>query len=487
MIAPARRAALQALTAVERGAELPAALARSRDELADDRDRALAAAIITGALRWRAWLDFLIERHASRPAGALDDDILQILRLSVFQLLFLDRVPASAVVDDAVSLAKAQRKRSAAGFVNAVLRAISRGTGRIDRPEPPAGIATPEDREAAIEALSVTGSHPRWLVARWLDRLGLATTRQWVDFNNVEPYMTVRVNRSRATREQLASDLAAGGIETVPTPWAPDGLVVRTGNPLRTALAAAGMFLVQDEASQLVPLMVGARPGMRVLDACAAPGGKTLILVDRLGTNRRTEAARSVLPEDLTPSDVAPVTGSNVRAHDGGGVLVAADLRPRRLAVLGDLLRQHGKTAMLVQHDLARGVPFGAIFDRVLVDAPCTGLGTLRRDVDVRWRRTEADVLAAGRRQRAMLTEAAQVVGVGGRLVYATCSTEPEENEEVVFAFLEANPAFGPVPRHRLLADGVPDAILDPETGFLSTRPDVHGLENFFAAALQRV
>ena len=452
MIAPARRAALQALSAVDRGAELPVALARTRDELADERDRALAAAIVTGTLRWRSRLDFLIEQHASRPAASLDDDILQVLRLSVFQLLFLDRVPASAVVDDAVSLAKAQRKKSAAGFVNAVLRAISRRRERIDWPEPPPVIAADTDREAAIEALALTQSHPRWLVARWIDRLGIAATRAWLAFNNTEPAITLRVNRSRATPEQVAAELAAAGVETQPARWAPDGLVVGAGHPLRTALSATGAFMVQDEASQLVPIMLGVRPAMRVLDACAAPGGKALIVSDALA---------------------------------GRGLLVAGDLRPRRLAVLRDLLTQHGASALLVRHDLARGVPFGSVFDRVLVDAPCTGLGTLRRDVDIRWRRTEADVLAAGPRQRAMLGEAARAVAPGGRLVYATCSTEPEENDDVVAAFLAAHPAFRLVRPETLLAEGVPGPLIDDQ-GVLRTRPDLHGLEVFFAAAMQR-
>ncbi|HEY8535834.1 MAG TPA: hypothetical protein VIL25_05275, partial [Vicinamibacterales bacterium] len=364
-----------------------------------------------------------------------------------------------AVVDDAVNLTRARQKSRAAGFVNAVLRAVSRNRHRITWPEPPSRIANDDDRRAAIDALATGGSHPRRLVERWIDRLGLDAARAWVAYNNSEAPLTLRVNRSRATREELATRLREVGVKTEPTRWAPDGLIVRAGNPLRTPLADSGLFFVQDEASQIAPLVAGVRPGMRVLDACAAPGGKTLILHDSLRNGADDVAAP--------------------------GLLVAGDLPERRLRLLRSLLERHGSDARLVRYDLTRGVPFRDAFDRVLVDAPCTGLGTLRRDVDIRWKRTEEDVRRAAARQRAMLAEAARAVAPGGRLVYATCSSEPEENDEIVAAFLESHPAFVRVPRARLVEDGVPEALLD-EDGVLRTRPDRHGLEPFFAAALER-
>ncbi len=432
-------------------AELPEVLARSRDELTDERDRALAAAIVIGTIRWRARLDFLLQRQSSRPLRKLDAVVLQILRASLFQLLFLERVPASAVVDDAVSLTRRAGKTSAAGFVNGVLRSLSRSRGHLDLPAAPASIETAGDREAAIDALAVSGSHPRWLVARWIDRLDLAAATSWVHFNNEEAPLTLRVNRRRASRETMAERLRAAGVDTVPTRFAPDGLVVVSGNPLRTPLSATGDFLIQDEASQLVTLVVGARPGHRVLDACAAPGGKTLALADALG---------------------------------GNGLLIAADARERRVELLRRLLDMHTAGARVVTHDLEVGAPFPAIFDRVLVDAPCTGLGTIRRDVDIRWRRSEDDVHRARARQQRLLANAAKAVGPGGRLVYATCSSEPEENDAVIEAFLASHPDFSPVSRERLIADGVPEVLLRGST--LVTRPDAHGLECFFAAALER-
>jgi 16S rRNA (cytosine967-C5)-methyltransferase len=448
MIAPARWAAFEALTAIAGGADLPDTLARTRERLGDDRDRALAAAIVIGTLRWRARLDYLLAEGAARPLSSMDPAVLHILRLSLFQLLFLARVPASAVVDDAVSMARRARKSSASGFVNGVLRGLSRRRERWTLPDVPAGA----DSALAARALSVRESHPAWLVERWIDRLGLDTARQWLAFDNVEAPLTLRANLRRQPVAALQSLLAEHGVDTVPTRYAPAGLVVTAGNPLKTPLAETGRFLIQDEASQLVPLALGVLPGHRVLDACAAPGGKALAIADTLGAS---------------------------------GLLVAADVRPRRIAVLRRLLAMHDVTARLVVHDLARGAPFGGVFDRVLVDAPCTGLGTLRRDVDIRWRRQPEDVAAAALRQRALLGQAATTVRPGGRLVYATCSSEPDENEAVVASFLAGRPDFRPVPRAMLIAEGMPEAVVDAQ-GRLVTRPDLHGLEPFFAAPLER-
>jgi len=453
MIAPARRVALDALSAASAGTDLPDVLARTRDQLADERDRALAAAIVIGTLRWRARIDFHLQQAISRPLDKLDGIVLQILRLSVFQLLFLERVPAAAVVDDAVSLVRRGGKTSAGGFVNGVLRTISRTRDRL-LPAAPASVSTPEERSLAIHALHVAGSHPPWLVARWVDRLGLDGATAWIAFNNVEAPLTLRVNRTRASREAIAARLRELGVETEPTRIAPDGLTVTAGNPLKTAMSMSGDFLIQDEASQLVPLVVAVRPGHRVLDACAAPGGKSLALADATG---------------------------------GTGLLVAADARHRRLTLLRHVLDTHGAAGSLVAHDLTIGAPFLPVFDRVLVDAPCTGLGTLRRDVDIRWRRTEDDLGLAAARQRRMLAEASRAVAVGGRLVYATCSSEPEENEDVAAAFLHDHPNFRRVSAQTLIDDGVPAALLRAETGEMVTRPDHHGLECFFAAAVERV
>ncbi len=447
MAAPARVAAYEALGAIAAGrVDLPAALARSRERLSDARDRALAADIVNGTLRWQRSLDFLIEHFAKRPLVKIDAEVRTILQLSVYQLLHLDRVPAAALVNDAVDLTRYARKTSAAAFANAVLRGLVRQRHRLPLPPRP----DPADRSAALAYLGITHSHPEWLVARWLDRYGFDAAERWVRFNNDTPRLTLRVNTLRRQRDEVAAALASVGVETEPTTYAPDGLVVTSGNPLGTP--AAGTFVVQDEASQLVPLTVGAGPGERVLDLCASPGGKTLALA-----------------ADMRDT----------------GLLAASDVRARRVRLLADTVRKGGAACVRLVHVPGAGaLPFAPCFDRVLVDAPCSGLGTIRRDPDIRWRRSEGDLGVFARDQLALLSRAAAVVRPGGRLVYATCSSEPEENEAVVEAFLAADHDFtlldlrGHMPR--------PIAPLVDERGRLRTLPFAHGLEAFFAAALVR-
>jgi 16S rRNA (cytosine967-C5)-methyltransferase len=450
MTAPARVAAYEALGAFAAGRlDLPTALARSRERLTDDRDRALAADIIAGTLRWQRSLDFLIEQFAKRPLSKVDPEIRIVLRLSLYQLLHLDRVPAAAVVDDAVDLARYARKASAAGFANAVLRALLRQRHRLPLPPRPAA----GDRTAALAYLGITHSHPDWLVARWLDRHGFEAAERWVRFNNETPRLTLRANTLRASRDEVAAALAAAGVATEPTRHAPDGLVVTAGNPLPHAAAAlAGTFFVQDEASQLVSLAVGARPGERVLDVCASPGGKTLAMA-----------------ADMRDT----------------GVLVAGDARARRMRLLGDTVRVGGAACVrLVRVPADGGLPFAPRFDRVLVDAPCSGLGTIRRDPDIRWRRTEGDLAAFARDQLTLLSRAAAVVRPGGRLVYATCSSEPDENEAVAGAFLAAMADFTPLDLRR--CGPAPLADVCDEEGRLRTLPFTHGLEAFYAATFVR-
>lgn len=446
MTAPARVAAFHALRALENGgADLPAALARSRQHLQDDRDRALAAEIVTGTLRWQRSLDHLIVHFAKRPLPRLDADVVTVLRLSLYQILHLTRVPASAVVDDAVDLARLARKPSATGFVNAVLRNTLRQKHQLPLPPRP---TDPTDRGAVLAYLGITHSHPDWLVARWFDRHGFDAAERWVQFNNDTPPLTLRANRLRATREDVRAALDADGIDSEPAPAAPDGLVITEGNPLRGP--QDGTWFVQDEASQLVALAVGARPGERVLDLCASPGGKTT---------------------------------SIAAAMTDHGLVVASDVRPRRMRLLRDTVRLSGARHVHVVQVPARGeLPFAAVFDRVLVDAPCSGLGTIRRDPDIRWRRQESDLAALANDQLELLARAAAVLRPGGRLMYATCSSEPEENDQVVDRFVHRHPAFTVLD----LRDAAHPALAPfiDAGGMLRTLPFAHRLEAFFAAML---
>ena len=444
-------AALNILLAVSSGeADLPAAIAASRRGLQDDRDRALAAEIATGVQRWRAALDHLIVAFSKRELARLDPDVADILRLSVYQLWHLTRVPAAAVVDDAVDLVKRAGKRSASGFVNAVLRSISRHRARLPLPRRPS-LAT--ERRAALDYLSITLSHPRWLAERWLDRYGFEGAEVWMQFNNSPAPLTLRGNRIRLSLDELRMRLDGDGVKVRPGAFAPDALIVEAGHPLRGPGLDQGWFLVQGEASQLVACLAGARPGMRVLDACASPGGKATAMAADM--QRR-------------------------------GLLVANDVRERRIQLLRSTVTAAGATNVaVVRSDLLRPLPFGRPFDLVVVDAPCSGLGTLRRDPDIRWRRRAEDLPSLAAMELKMLQHAADVVAPGGRLLYSTCSSEPEENDGVVDAFLGRTTEFVAIDA-REASPALPASVID-ERGRLRTEPHRHGLEAFFAAVLKKI
>lgn len=453
-VAPARRAAYRVLLDVERGSEdLPHGLAQARGNLPDPRDQALMSEIAIGTLRWRAALDHLVGQFTRRSLDHLDPEVLTVLRLAIYQLAYLTRVPPSAAVNEAVDLVRNARKKSAAGLVNAVLRKVAEHRGNLPLPQRPDSIAgLASDREALLDYFSITLSHPRWLVARWLTRYGEAATDSWLRFNNAAAPLTLRANLLKTSVAELAASLERHGVTSDPTRYAPQGLVVTRGNPLRTPLERDGLFALQDEASQLVGLALPAREGDRVLDACASPGNKT------------TEIA------------------ARMRDH---GLIVACDVRPGRLALLEQTVRSSGSRCIrLAQADFTRPAPFARVFGAVLLDAPCSGLGTLRRDPDIKWKRREADLPVFAAAQRAMLQHASAVVRDGGLLLYSTCSSETEENEEVAAAFLATNPDFAAAPPDLMRGCGLA-AVLD-QAGHLRTFPHVHGLEAFFAALFVR-
>jgi 16S rRNA (cytosine967-C5)-methyltransferase len=430
-------------------ADLAHAVPAARAALQDERDRALAAEIAIGVQRRRLSLDYLIAHFARRPIERLDPEILDVLRISCYQLLYLTRVPASAVVDDAVTLAGQLRKRSARGLVNAVLRAVSRARLKLPLPARP---ATPTDEPAALDYLSITLSHPRWFAARLYRRYGFEATELWLRFNNTPAPLTLRVNPLRNNRAVLIERLAKEQVSVRPARWAPDALIVESGNPLRGPGLGQGWFVVQSEASQLVARLAVPHSGQRVLDACASPGGKATAFA---------------------------------AAMRGEGLVVACDVRRSRLELLCRTVVASGApNVRIVQADLRHPPPFLHPFDWVFVDAPCSGLGTLRRDPDIRWRRNEDDLLALGETQILMLRQAAQAVAPRGMLIYATCSSEREENESIVQAFLAEALDFEPVNLNT--ADHQVAADLINRRGDFETLPHVHELEAFFGAVFRR-
>jgi 16S rRNA (cytosine967-C5)-methyltransferase len=406
------------------------------------RDAALATELVYGTLRWQRYLDWILAPHSRRALASLHTRVRVLLRMTAYQLAFLERVPAFAAVSDAVSLAKGRGKPGTPEFVNAVLRSFARRGVREREPKPP---------DDPIEAAAVRLSFPTWLASRWIERYGFDEATALMQAMNERPPMTVRANTLRLTREELGERLRnEEQLSSVPTTYAPEGLVVEHGGtPAAWRAFADGALTVQDEASMLVARLLEARPGEVIADACAAPGTKTTHLA-QLMENR--------------------------------GRIVAFDPQPARLARVAEAAQRLGVTIVETRDGPAETLAgtLTSACDAVLVDAPCSNLGVLRRNPEVKWRRAAVDVAENGARQRQILAAAAGMVKPGGRLVYATCSTELEENEAVVAAFRQARPEFAldppaafPLP---LDADGV-----------LRCRPHRHGTDGFTAVRFRRV
>ena len=440
-VAPARDVSVRVLERVETDASfadsaLEAELATRR---LDARDVALATEIVYGTLRWQGYLDWILAPHSRRRLESLDPRVRVLLRMTAYQIAFLERVPAFAAVNDAVTLAP--RAPGVGAFVNAVLRSFARRGVPEREPAPP---------RDPIVALAARCSFPRWIVQRWVVRYGRDEAESLMRALNARPPLTLRANRLRTTRDALGRRLAdEDGLEWRPTSLAPEGLVVGPGGaPAEWRAFADGHCAVQDEASMLIARLLAPEPGSTIADVCAAPGTKTTHLAELM---------------------------------DNRGRILAFDREPARLARVGEAAARLGISIIDVHdgpvEDLAPR--FDAGCDGVLVDAPCSNLGVLRRNPEVKWRRQPSDLALAGRRQLAILNAASAMVRPGGRLVYATCSLEPEENDDVARAFLAAKPEFE----------------LDPPTdfplgldarGWLRCLPHRHGTDGFCAVRFRR-
>ncbi len=408
------------------------------------RDQALVTRLVYGTLAWQGYLDHIGAAFCTRPLQALDAPIRILLRLALFQTCVLTRVPDFAAVNTAVQLAKRFHGGAASGLVNAVLR---RATAEWQQ------VAFPSLDDDTVGHLATRLSHPRWLVERWLARYGLAETEALLRANN-EPAPTVlRVNRSKAEPAQVLARLRNAGCAAEPTAYSPVGIrIEHAGTPERLAGYSDGLFSVQGEASQLVGFLAAPHPGDRVLDACAAPGGKTTHLAELM---------------------------------DNRGELVALDPNPRGIDRVDRMVRRLGLSIVRTSvSDATTWRPSGDGFDCVLVDAPCSGLGTLRQHPEVKWRRTPEDVTALATLQRELVLHLADWVRPGGALVYATCTLSSEENEDVLAALLRARPDLAVDDPHPLLPETA-SVLVDPD-GVLRTFPHRHGLDGFFAVRLKR-
>lgn len=407
----------------------------------DPRDRALVTELVLGSLRWQRRIDWALARVSRRPLDDLVPWLRVLLRLSAYQLGFLDRIPPWAAVHEAGELAKRRRPPGAAAYLNGVLRALA----AAPRPWPAPRVEDP------VEALALRASQPTWLVRRWWDCLGPDQAATLALAMSGAPPVVVRANTLRAPAATVAEQLHQAGVGAIATRFAPEGLLLERAGDLRVLVPLRdGSATVQDEAAIMVGHALGPLPEETVADVCAAPGSKTTHLA-ALMANR--------------------------------GRVLAADPHPGRLALLRDACTRLGATIVEARLADARALAgsLGAQCDRVLVDAPCSNLGVLRRNPDAKWRRRPEDFATLVPAQREILTAAADLVRPGGVLVYATCSLEPEENEEVVASFRARRPDFVPDP----LPPAVPEACRGaPDV--LRMTPDRHGSDGFTAHRLRR-
>lgn len=471
-VTPSRLAAFEVLRRVAtEDAFASNLLASSRFDHLSREDRALLQELALGTLRWQLRLDFLIEHYARRNLSKIDPEVVMALRLGLYQLKFLSRVPPHAAINESVNLVKEAGKKSAAAFANAVLRAAEREgvadlIGSIKNP---------------LERLSIETSHPPWLLKRWIERFGEEEARAQALTNNTAPRAALRFNPRRASGDRTRAWLAEHNIEIRDSELAPRAAVIESGAiSAQSEPVREGWIYLQDEASQLVAHLAAAErcdlesqisslgahassvhgtgdlesqiSSPRLLDLCAAPGSKTTLLA-------------SLLP--------------------GDSLIVAADQHLHRLRTMRELVARLGVNRIqLIQLDAARDLPFNETFDLVLLDAPCSGLGTLGRHPEIKWRMNEARVNLLAALQMKLIENAAASLRSGGILVYSVCSTEPEEGEEVIAWFRRNHPEFRDMTRERLVELGLDSSPLLTTSFGARTFTHRHGSESFFFCGL---
>lgn len=453
-VSPARGAAFDILLRVERESSYASDLLHSPAyEKLSTPDHALATELTLGVLRWRSRLDDEIAQSSSQSLKKLDLEVLISLRLALYQFRYLNRIPQHAALHESVELVKRARKRSAAPFVNAVLRKLSTKSSVAPLGSPAAALVN----SSSPRQLASTWAHPLWLVERWTQEYGLSAAAQICRHDQSVPTTTVRLRTATAESDSTAEGISlnAGAILSF-------ARRVQSGDITETSALRKGELVIQDEASQLVATLVAhiEKDAARILDCCAAPGGKTLAIAD------------------LNPA--ARIT--------------AAEIHPHRARLMRKLLGAKAPTQIKMVVADARHLPLATHFDRVLADVPCSGTGTLARNPEIKWRLKPKDLTELHARQLAILRSALAQLAPAGRLVYSTCSLEKEENENVVEQALAENNSVRLLDCRteldHLRAAGEllwPDPSSLARGPFLRTVPGVHPCDGFFAAIIEKV
>jgi 16S rRNA (cytosine967-C5)-methyltransferase len=405
------------------------------------RDRALIHSLVYGVIRWRSYLDYIVVQLSHRSRSKTIIPVLNILRMGLFQMLFMDRIPEHAAVNTSVDLAHLFASKYETRFVNAILRETIRSKDRIQ---------FPDESTQQFEYLSITYAYPKWLIQRWISYWGVSITKNLCDAGNQVPPIVLRTNTLLMNRSELIENLLSNAQTISKTTHAPDGVCVSN---LKISIGKSepfnkGMFQVQDEAAQLIGLIVSSEPGETVLDACAGRGGKT---------------------------------GHLAQSMNNKGSILAVDQDKDKINILADEMKRLGVSIVSTRQHHWKKTLGNHLFDRVLLDAPCSGLGVIRRHPDMKWKKTKANIFQNAKKQQRLIQIIASHVKPGGKLIYCVCSLEPEETSQIVEKFLSQHTNF--------TIEKISNSILETfvnKKGYYMFRPDIHLMDGFFAVSFIR-
>lgn len=409
----------------------------------DARDRGFITEIVYGSLKYRGRLDYILNQFSRTQIVKMDRWTRNILRISLYQMLFLDKVPVSAAVNEAVHLAKQYGHHGSDKFVNGVLRNIERKNEQI---------VYPNKGKQPVQYFAVWHSFPQWIIEKLMKQFGRKDTEAICAYFNEAAPLWIRTNTLKISRDQLQQRLAAEGIHSEVSQHTEEGLLITSGVQLHSLeLFQQGYFIVQDESSMLVALAAQPERGQKVLDACSAPGGKTTHLAQLMKNS---------------------------------GEIYACDIHTHRLELVSENCRRLGIENVTICHQdgLTISQRWQEAFDIVLVDAPCTGLGVLGRRPDARWTKHASDIKNLSHIQEMMLEQASRTLRPGGTLVYSTCTITQEENQHIIDTFLEAHPDF-------YLDQNLPHCwknIEKGQEGYVQFLPGLDGMDGFFIAKMKK-
>ncbi|ARK31051.1 16S rRNA (cytosine(967)-C(5))-methyltransferase RsmB [Halalkalibacter krulwichiae] len=445
MSKPVREVALEVLLQIEKHQAYSNLLLNQTVKRAnlDPRDVGLLTEIVYGTIQRRDTLDYYLNYFVKKGVHSLNDWVRVLLRLSVYQLVYLDRIPERAIVHEAVTIAKKRGHKGISGMVNGVLRSLIRQ-----------GVPTIDKGQSSIEQIAIETSFPIWLVQRWVEQYGTEITKEMCESSLIPPHVTVRVNQVKSTVEQALERLQVEGVQARFGELSEDALIIEKGNVFQTSAYLEGIVTAQDESSMLVGRALGVKEGMEVLDTCAAPGGKSTHIAEQM--------------------------------NDRGEVF-SFDLHEHKVKLIREQANRLGLTSIKAEATDARKLKMhmnGKQFDRVLIDAPCSGFGVIRRKPDIKWSKQLKDVEAIKEIQSSILNEVAPLLKTGGTLVYSTCTVDKDENEKVVQSFLDRHPDFQ---LDKTLIERLPEKAKSSKhykDGMITILPQDFHTDGFFIASL---